>query len=94
MLNHDAASCSRHRRRVRRAPAPASCGALGLARAIANRTFAQTVVFETNGHGNGHRAGTATEHIAVGPVGDRRGGRTGQPGAAGARRQPRTMAPG
>jgi hypothetical protein len=53
-------------------PAPASRGALGRARAIANRAFAQTVVFETNGHGNGHRAGATGEHVAVGPAGDRR----------------------
>jgi ubiquinol-cytochrome c reductase cytochrome b subunit len=53
-------------------PAPASRGALGRARAIANRAFAQTVVTGTNGHGNGHRAGTAGEHVAVGPAGDRR----------------------
>jgi ubiquinol-cytochrome c reductase cytochrome b subunit len=53
-------------------PAPASRGGRGRARAIANRAFAQTVVFETNGHGNGHRAGTAGEHVAVGPAGDGR----------------------
>jgi ubiquinol-cytochrome c reductase cytochrome b subunit len=53
-------------------PSPASRGALGRARAIVNRAFAQTVVFETNGHGNGHRAGAAGEHVAVGPAGDRR----------------------
>jgi ubiquinol-cytochrome c reductase cytochrome b subunit len=52
-------------------PAPASRGALGRARAIANRAFAQTVVFETNGHGNGHRAGAAGEHVAVGRAADR-----------------------
>jgi quinol---cytochrome-c reductase cytochrome b subunit len=44
-------------------PAPASRGARGRARAIANRAFVETVVTETNGHrnetnghGNGHRA--------------------------------------
>jgi hypothetical protein len=61
-------------------PVPASRGARGRARAIANRAFAQTVVFETNGHGNGHRAGAAGEHGAVGPGDDRRaeGGLAGQ----------------
>jgi ubiquinol-cytochrome c reductase cytochrome b subunit len=33
-------------------PAPASGGALGRARAVANRAFAETVVVETNGHGS------------------------------------------
>jgi len=46
-------------------PAPQMSGALGRARAIANRAFAETVVVETNGHGNGH--GPADEHAAVGP---------------------------
>jgi ubiquinol-cytochrome c reductase cytochrome b subunit len=45
-------------------PAPQVSGALGRARAIANRAFAETVVVETNGHGNGH--GAADEHVAVG----------------------------
>ena len=44
-------------------PAPQVHGALGRARAIANRAFAETVVVETNGHGNGH--GPADEHTAV-----------------------------
>ena len=44
-------------------PAPQVSGALGRARAIANRAFAETVVVETNGHGNGH--GPADEHAAV-----------------------------
>jgi ubiquinol-cytochrome c reductase cytochrome b subunit len=44
-------------------PAPQMSGALGRARAIANRAFAETVVVETNGHGNGH--GPADEHAAV-----------------------------
>jgi ubiquinol-cytochrome c reductase cytochrome b subunit len=35
-------------------PAPASRGALGKARAIANRAFAETIVVEADGHGNGH----------------------------------------
>jgi ubiquinol-cytochrome c reductase cytochrome b subunit len=45
-------------------PAPQVSGALGRARAIANRAFAETEVVETNGHGNGH--GPADEHAAVG----------------------------
>ena len=44
-------------------PAPQMSGALGRARAIANRAFAETVVVETNGHGNGH--GPADEHAAM-----------------------------
>ncbi len=46
-------------------PAPQVSGALGRARVIANRAFAETVVVETNGHGNGH--GPADEHAAVTP---------------------------
>jgi ubiquinol-cytochrome c reductase cytochrome b subunit len=39
-------------------PAPSSRGALGKARARANRAFAETIVVETNGHhGNGHEGG-------------------------------------
>ena len=45
-------------------PAPQVSGAMGRARAIANRAFAETVVVETNGHGNGH--GPADEHAVVG----------------------------
>jgi ubiquinol-cytochrome c reductase cytochrome b subunit len=45
-------------------PAPESRGGLGWARGVANRAFAETVVVETNGHGNGH--GPADEHAAVG----------------------------
>ena len=37
-------------------PSPQVHGALGRARAIANRAFAETMVVETNGHGNGPRA--------------------------------------
>jgi len=51
-------------------PAPASRGALGRARAIANRAFAETVV-EPNGHGNGHRAGSGGEHAVAGPAVER-----------------------
>jgi ubiquinol-cytochrome c reductase cytochrome b subunit len=58
-------------------PAPASRGPLGRAHAIANRAFAETVVPQTNGHGNGYghsnghaveEAG-ATEPAAVGAAG-------------------------
>jgi ubiquinol-cytochrome c reductase cytochrome b subunit len=35
-------------------PAPSARGVLGKARARANRAFAETIVIETNGHGNGH----------------------------------------
>jgi ubiquinol-cytochrome c reductase cytochrome b subunit len=42
-------------------PAPSSKGALGRVRAIANRSFAETVVVETNGHGNGHGDDHAAE---------------------------------
>ena len=63
-------------------PAPESRGALGRARAIANRAFAETIVVETNGHGDGHGNGhgPADEHAAVGagsaelPSGDGDGG--------------------
>jgi hypothetical protein len=51
-------------------PAPASRGALGRARAVANRAFAETVVLDANGHGDGHRGNghgevTGEEHEAV-----------------------------
>jgi ubiquinol-cytochrome c reductase cytochrome b subunit len=48
-------------------PAPQVSGALGRARAIANRAFAETEVLETNGHGNGrgNGHGPADEHAAV-----------------------------
>jgi len=45
-------------------PAPKSRGAIGWARGTANRAFAETVVVEANGHGNGHGP---EEHAAVGP---------------------------
>jgi ubiquinol-cytochrome c reductase cytochrome b subunit len=43
-------------------PAPASHGALGRAKGIANRAFAETVVVEPDGHGNGHRNGHGNGH--------------------------------
>jgi ubiquinol-cytochrome c reductase cytochrome b subunit len=52
-------------------PAPQMRGLTGRARAIANRAFAETIVLQPNGHGNGHAPG---EHAAVeaGPVGQGR----------------------
>jgi ubiquinol-cytochrome c reductase cytochrome b subunit len=57
-------------------PAPASRGLLGKARARANRAFAETIVIETNGHGDGHGPAVEAgeEQAAVGsgqlPAGD------------------------
>jgi ubiquinol-cytochrome c reductase cytochrome b subunit len=70
-------------------PAPQSQGVMGRARAIANRAFAETVVLEANGHGNGH--GPAEEHAAVdaghaelpGGSGDGGGGGDGSDGESG-----------
>jgi ubiquinol-cytochrome c reductase cytochrome b subunit len=45
-------------------PSPQTRGALGRARGIANRAFAETVVVEPNGHGNGHGP-SGEEHAAV-----------------------------
>ncbi len=42
-------------------PPPHSHGVLGRAKAIANRAFAETIVIETNGHGDGHGNGHAVE---------------------------------
>jgi ubiquinol-cytochrome c reductase cytochrome b subunit len=51
-------------------PAPASHGTLGRAKAIANRAFAETIVVEADGHGNGHGLeGAGEEHAAVGSAG-------------------------
>jgi ubiquinol-cytochrome c reductase cytochrome b subunit len=55
-------------------PPPRSRGALGRARGIANRAFAETVVVEADGHGNGHGNGHGPEaadeeHAAVGSAG-------------------------
>jgi ubiquinol-cytochrome c reductase cytochrome b subunit len=47
-------------------PAPAARGALGRARAIANRAFVETIEFSNgNGHGNGYSNGHANGHGAV-----------------------------
>ena len=52
-------------------PSPGSRGALGWARGVANRAFAETVPVEANGHGdghhgNGHEVEAGAEHAAVG----------------------------
>jgi ubiquinol-cytochrome c reductase cytochrome b subunit len=48
-------------------PAPGSRGMLGRARTVANRAFAETIVVEADGHGNGHgHEGAGEEHAAVG----------------------------
>jgi ubiquinol-cytochrome c reductase cytochrome b subunit len=63
-------------------PAP-SRAAIGRLRARANRAFAETIVAETNGHGNGHRAVEAVAQVTAGSAdGGRRGGRLSQPRAA------------
>jgi ubiquinol-cytochrome c reductase cytochrome b subunit len=54
-------------------PSPGSRGALGWARGVANRAFAETVPVETNGHGNGHHGNghaleSGEEHAAAGPA--------------------------
>ena len=50
-------------------PAPKSRGAVGWARGVANRAFAETVVVEADGHGNGHGNGHAPseEYAELGP---------------------------
>jgi ubiquinol-cytochrome c reductase cytochrome b subunit len=50
-------------------PAPKSSGAIGWARGVANRAFAETVVVEADGHGNGHGNGhaPAEEYAELGP---------------------------
>jgi ubiquinol-cytochrome c reductase cytochrome b subunit len=50
-------------------PPPQVHGAMGRARAIANRAFAETVVLEADGHGDGHGNGHAPgeEHAEIGP---------------------------
>jgi ubiquinol-cytochrome c reductase cytochrome b subunit len=51
-------------------PAPSSKGALGRVRAIANRSFAETVVVgETNGHGNGHGDDHGHDEVEASAVG-------------------------
>jgi ubiquinol-cytochrome c reductase cytochrome b subunit len=54
-------------------PAPTSRGVLGKARAAVNRAFAETIVIEADGHGNGHDGHGAEiageDHEAVGAPG-------------------------
>jgi ubiquinol-cytochrome c reductase cytochrome b subunit len=65
-------------------PAPRALGMTGRARAIANRAFAETIVVEADGHGNGHEgngheiSGSGEEHAPVG-AGD---GHTELPGGS------------
>ena len=61
-------------------PTPGLAGALGRARAVANRAFAETIAVEADGHGNGHGNGhvaAGEEHAAVG------GGASGDGGSDG-----------
>ena len=57
-------------------PSPRSQGAMGWARGVSNRAFAETIVVETNGHGhgNGHGDGAGEvageEHAAIGSGGE------------------------
>jgi ubiquinol-cytochrome c reductase cytochrome b subunit len=50
-------------------PPPKSRGAVGWARGVANRAFAETIVVEADGHGNGHGNGhgPGEEHAEIGP---------------------------
>jgi ubiquinol-cytochrome c reductase cytochrome b subunit len=53
-------------------PAPAARGIMGRSRVIANRAFAETIVVEADGHGNGYGNGhgPAGEHpVGAGPAG-------------------------
>ena len=68
-----------------RVPA-SSRGAMGRLRARANRAFAETIVVETNGHGNGHRAGETGAQVVVGSAGEGR--------AAAGSASPARLAPG
>ena len=47
-------------------PAPTSRGVLGKARAAVNRAFAETVIIEADGHGNGHGGDGHGPEIVVG----------------------------
>jgi ubiquinol-cytochrome c reductase cytochrome b subunit len=76
-------------------PSPGSRGALGWARGVANRAFAETVPLETNGHGdvehgNGHAVESGEEHVAVGAAPSGSGGGHGQlPAGDAAEEEPR-----
>jgi ubiquinol-cytochrome c reductase cytochrome b subunit len=50
-------------------PPPVTRGAMGWARGVANRAFAETVAVEADGHGNGHGDGHEDEHAAIGSAG-------------------------
>jgi ubiquinol-cytochrome c reductase cytochrome b subunit len=47
-------------------PAPSSRGVLGLVKARANRAFAETIVIEGDGHGNGHAVEGGNGHAVEG----------------------------
>jgi ubiquinol-cytochrome c reductase cytochrome b subunit len=51
-------------------PATSSRGAIDRLRARANRAFAETIVVEADGHGNGHGPGQAGEHVVAGSADD------------------------
>ena len=53
-------------------PAPSSRGAIGRLRARANRAFAETIVAEADGHGNGLDPGQAGEQLTAGSAGESR----------------------
>ncbi len=60
---------ARHSEDANGVPSPGSRGALGWARSVANRAFAETIPVETNGHGNGHGRAeleAGQEHAGVG----------------------------
>jgi quinol---cytochrome-c reductase cytochrome b subunit len=71
-------------------PAPSSRGLLGKARGIANRSFAEAIPVETNGHGDGHAVESGEEHVAVGAAPGSSGGGHGQlPAGDAAEEEPR-----
>jgi ubiquinol-cytochrome c reductase cytochrome b subunit len=51
-------------------PAASSRGPIGRLRARANRAFAETIVVEADGHGNGHGPGKAGEQVVAGSADD------------------------
>jgi ubiquinol-cytochrome c reductase cytochrome b subunit len=50
-------------------PAPQARGVMGRARSIANRAFAETIVVEPDGHGNGHGPGEERAAVGTGSAG-------------------------
>ena len=51
-------------------PAPSSRGAISRLRTRANRAFAETIVAQADGHGNGHGPGEAGEQVMAGSTDD------------------------